>query len=222
MPEPSANLRRDVAMEGVRPDSELQKRMTTMTKKPKALYSACSEAVRGLIEHPPQVHEGTFTELDVVTLASSPDWTPEDWKQAMRQASQVCGLMFRTRRLSRYGPVRLADGTEDYVRIATKIAYADPLEGPANLETPNGSFPRMMIEDDGLGHQGRRRGTNRNDLEPWESQRILVGANHNGVATGNRVQQLEREVRELQAQKDALANRTTWLEMQLRQLGQPV
>lgn len=145
-----------------------------------SIYRECSHAVESLMESPPAQHGGVFTEIDVVAKAATKDWKKapatknkearDDFKEGMKHANQVCGIRFRERKLCRYGPVTLPDGSQDYVRIASKIVYADAENGPAVFETPNGSFPRLMIHNDPLKAQGRRRGTVRNDLVSWKEQ----------------------------------------------------
>lgn len=132
-----------------------------------SIYKQCSEAASKLIEAPPEAHGGVFTEIDVVQRASKPEWSKDDYKEAHRQANQVLGTRYRERKLCRFGPVELPDGVKDYGRIASKIVYANAEGGPQEWETPNGTFPRLMIEGDDIGRQGRRFGTERTDLVAW-------------------------------------------------------
>lgn len=186
-----------------------------MTPTTKPIYAACAEAADRLLETPPDDHGGVFTELDVIAQASTPEWSPSDYQAAMRQASQVCGLLFRSRRLCRYGPVQF-DGTRDYARIATKIVYGNPESGPKVFKTPNGSFKRIMIEDDDLGHQGRRAGTNRDDLVPWDKHQEWV-ERHAKSSRRNlseaRLKELEDLVESLSTRNATLENRNRWLEL---------
>lgn len=142
-------------------------------KSHESLYRQCSAAVDLLAEKPPKQHGGVFTEIDVVSKAAARhDWSQGDYQQGLHDANAVCGTQYRNRKLCRFGPVKLADGTLDYARVAGKIVYADAETGPEAWETPNGEFPKLMIEDDELKRQGRRAGTERNDAQPWEDQVI--------------------------------------------------
>lgn len=134
-------------------------------KSQKSLYQQCSKAIERLMER-----GDVFTEIDVVSEAATGEWTDDDYKRALKDANAVCGTHYRSRKLGRYGPVKFADGVEDYARIAEKIVYADAEKGPEFWETPNGEFPKLMLEDDSLVAQGRRSGTNRNDAKPWSEQ----------------------------------------------------
>lgn len=133
-----------------------------------SLYCQCSSAIDRLVENPPRDHGGVFSEIDVISEAATSAWKQEDYRQALHEANAVCGTQYRNRKLCRYGPVVLADGTEDFARIAGKIVYANAETGPEFWDTPNGKFPRLMIEDDSIGKQGRKAGTDRNDAESWE------------------------------------------------------
>lgn len=137
-----------------------------------SIYSRCSEAAHKLMQNPPEEHGGVFTEIDVVRLAATSNWSTTNYKEALRHANQVVGTLYRARKLARFGPVTLPSGDPDYARIASKVVYASATDGPKSWKTPNGTFKRLMIEDDKIGRQGRRRGTNRNDLAPWDEQEI--------------------------------------------------
>lgn len=137
----------------------------------KSIYKQCAEAIDRLVKKPPKQHGGVFTEIDVTTEAATGDWKSNDFTRSLHDSNAICGTQYRHRKLCRYGPVTLADGkTQDYARIAGKIVYADAETGPEIWKTPNGDFPRMMIEDDELTKQGRRPGTERNDAHPWDDQ----------------------------------------------------
>jgi hypothetical protein len=167
-----------------------------------SIYSECSEALTSLMEHPPDDLQGVFTEIDVVRKAGKPGWSSSNFKEAGRHANQVVGTQYRARKLCRYGPVTLPDGSQDYARIGSKIVYADAESGPEVFTTPNGEFPRLMIHEDSLGHPGRRVGTNRNDLDPWDTQDIRVKETtvaSNGDGPGVDVRPFERRVAELEA-----------------------
>lgn len=159
-----------------------------------SIYKQCSEAASKLIEDPPKVHGGVFTEIDVVQRASKPEWSQDDYKEAHRQANQVLGTRYRERKLCRFGPVELPDGNKDYGRIASKIVYANADNGPEAWETPNGTFQRLMIEGDDIGRQGRRFGTDRTDLVAW-------GDGHTAPADDlqRRVERLEKRIQWLES-----------------------
>lgn len=161
-----------------------------------SLYRQCSEAAVKLMANPPTEFGGVFSEIDVVNLAATRSWKKSDWPEAMRHANQVLGTAYRGRKLARYGPLVLPDGNRDYGRIAAKIVYAAAETGPEVWDTPNGRFPRLMIEDDDIGRQGRRFGTNRNDLVPWETQNL-----HEAQPAGDkeRIKELEAETERLRS-----------------------
>lgn len=154
-----------------------------------SIYKQCSEAALQLMINPPEAHGGVFTEIDVVQRASRPEWSREDYKEAHRQANQVLGTRYRERKLCRFGPVELPDGNKDYGRIASRIVYANAQDGPREWETPNGVFRRLMVENDKIGRQGRRFGTERTDLVDW------VG-DVEEPQVENRVAKLERSLNE--------------------------
>lgn len=145
-----------------------------------SLYSLCSRVCDELI-----AEAQVFTEADVVirALVRMPDASP---KELSRYANQVVGTQFRSRKLCRYGPVEVPGLTEpDYARIAAKIAYASADDGPESFQgpkmpdgsvqaCPNGRFDRLMIENDPITRQGRRIGSNRDDLVAWCEQDIKV------------------------------------------------
>jgi hypothetical protein len=134
--------------------------------------SPYSDAISKLVKDPPrdQNQGPVFTEIDVVLTVSNSRWSKKRIREAFPQANQVLGTLYRARKLCRYGPVVLPGGHRDYARIGEKIVYADAETGPDFWETPNGRFPKLMIETDTLKAQGRRHGTQRNDLIPWSEQ----------------------------------------------------
>lgn len=142
-----------------------------------SIYSLCSLACDKLIKGQARApHLPFFTELDVVNEASKlaeEEWTSADYRKALRRAQDAIGTKWRERKLYRYGPVIPPGVTEyDYARIATKIVYASVENAPEFLRTPNGDFPRFRIMDDPIKRQGRRMGTNRDDLKQWDDQDI--------------------------------------------------
>jgi hypothetical protein len=165
-----------------------------------SLYRQCSTAVDLLAEKPPKQHGGVFSEIDVVGKAAAQnDWGQDDYQQGLHDANAVCGTQYRGRKLCRYGPVLLSDGTEDYARIAGKIVYADAESGPDKWKTPNGEFPKLMIEDDTLKRQGRRAGTDRNDAQTWEDQPLRPRRIPRRKASSARGAKTERDLREMVA-----------------------
>lgn len=189
-------------------------------------YQRCARILDELIEHPPSAHGSVFTELEIVRKVLPKDWDPETepnlLKQAHRQANMVCGSYYRDRKLSRFGPVELSNGSKDYARIAAKIAYAPAEGGPEVWETPNGVFPKLMLEDDDITQQGRRYSANRNDLEPWDEQDFGVAVIHpataatahtNGNGKASRKTQARR-LRELEAMMKSHDKRLKELEQQ--------
>lgn len=135
-----------------------------------SIYTRCAEAVVELRGDPPKDQGGIFTELDVVSESLLDGEALS--RTHLRDANNICGQLYRNRQLCRYGPVMLPDGTEDYARIAAKIAYADAEDGPDFWETPNGKFPKLLIGDDKIARPGRRIQTKRNDLEQWVEQDV--------------------------------------------------
>lgn len=146
-----------------------------------SIFTECSNAARHLLEHPEEAinagqfgrNRGLFTDLDVILAAAgvSGPWTEGQMKVAQREASQVMGGLFRSRKVVRYGPV-MAIGDPDYVRLASRIVYASADNGPSEIRTPNGIFPSMFVHQDHIGRPGRRNGTARNDFEKWSDQFI--------------------------------------------------
>jgi hypothetical protein len=181
-----------------------------------SLYKQCSEAASNLMANPPEEFGGVFSEIDVVNAAASRGWSGDNYKEALRHANQVLGTLYRSRKLARYGPVTLPNGNLDYGRIASKIVYAAAETGPEKWKTPNGTFARLMIEDDDFGRQGRRYGTNRNDLAPWDAQDIHSQGTekdhaHEPDEAERKIVQLKRDldaahkqIRELQAENARL------------------
>lgn len=176
-----------------------------------SIYTRCMEAAEALLEDPSLAGgdpPGLFTELDVITHASASDgpWTNERYRFAMREVNQVMGLLFREGRAVRFGPVQIPDVPEpDYLRIASKIVYAHP-RGPERVETPNGTFERLIATNgkDPLAKQGRRLGTNRDDLQPWDQQDIKTARKtqrrpSNVQAANRRIRELEAEVNRLRS-----------------------
>lgn len=145
-----------------------------------SIYTLCGEAARMLLDDPelrPLTRfSNVFTEEDVIALAAkrAGHWEDDDFKEAFKQASASVAALWRGQNACRYGPVDLP-GLElpDYMRIGAKIAYGNP-DGPELLQTPNGTFRRLMIFNDPLAdRQGRRLGTKRDDTSPWEEQEAL-------------------------------------------------
>lgn len=163
-------------------------------------------------------HEGIFTDLDVVLLASQgKNWTENTRKMALREANQVMGLLFRTREACRFGPVDLSQlgiAEADYARVASRIACSNPVTGPAEIKTPNGTFARLMMEDDPITRQGRRLGTNRDDFRSWSSQSIsTVKASSRPTKTAS-----DREIVRLQTDLDHANRKISELQTEVARL----
>lgn len=145
-------------------------------KAKESIYKQCANAIDRIVQNPPRQHGGVFTEIDVVTEAATTDeWGNAEYTKSLHDSNEICGQRFRNRKLCRYGPVTIGKGQdkiEDYARIAGKIVYADAAKGPNIWKTPNGSFKKMMVEDDHLSRQGRKPAANRNDAEPWSEQAL--------------------------------------------------
>lgn len=173
-----------------------------------SIYTSCSEAARRLIDEPnlrpvTRGPEGVFTELDVILLAARQEggYSESQMKIAQREASQVMGTLFREGKAVRFGPVTIPDeSVEDYVRVCSKIAYASA-EGPKTIETPNGTFRRLLAKSDKIkARPGPRLGYARDDLEPWVTteahtavQRENVRLKAENAALRSRMEDLERE-----------------------------
>lgn len=141
-----------------------------------SVYRQCAAAIDRLVKNPPREH-GVFTEIDVAMEAATVagNWERSEFDKSLHDSNEICGQRFRNRKLCRYGPVSIGEGdtkVEDYARIAGKIVYADAETGPDVWETPNGSFKKMMIQDDHLSRQGRKTAAKRNDAEPWSEQSL--------------------------------------------------
>jgi len=95
---------------------------------------------------------GTFTEFDIANEASgqgTKGWSGKMFQQAAKDAYSVLQAGYKRGKLVRYGPVEY-QGNTDYVRRGTKIVYADAEEGPKEFVTPNGTFARLVAEQDTL------------------------------------------------------------------------
>lgn len=156
-----------------------------------SIYTRCAQATDELRKSPPADQGGVFTELDIIqrALGGSP------LREVMREASNLCGRLYREGKLCRYGPITPnGNGRQDYGRIATKIVYADADLGPDQWETPNGSFPKLLFGADEIAHQrGRRSGIDRHDLVLWED-----GESRDELRS--KLAQQDRRLRELEAQ----------------------
>ncbi len=169
-----------------------------------SIQAECREAMHRLASS-----GGTFTEYDVANEASGQGtrgWNGPMLEQAVKQAYTVLQGDYKRGKLVRYGPVNF-DGSKDYARRGTKIVYAHPSDGPATLDTPNGSFPRLAFEDDDLSRAGRRRATNRDDTKPWAGQKVTqrtmaVNGSIDPAPLLKRIEQLEAENAKLRANGD--------------------
>lgn len=169
-----------------------------------SVYRQCSEAAAKLMEN-----GEIFTEIDVVRLAgTNHDWATETYTEALRDANQVVGTLYRNRKVCRFGPVELPNGERDYARIASKIVYAPSDKGIVVWETPNGDFPALMVHEDEIGRQGRRKQANRSDLVKWDDQAIATDPVDEDDAA-RRVKRLEADLR---AANKALADQESQLQ----------
>jgi hypothetical protein len=141
-----------------------------------SIYTDCVEKIEQLM-----TKESVFTELDVLEGVAH-KWPEEDWRSISLQANQAVGNAFRRQKVCRYGPVTLPDGSEDYFRIAAKIAYASADLGPANIETPNGNFNKLLWSRDSRlsSRSGRLPANNRDDTKPWQEQGLKFPFEPNG------------------------------------------
>lgn len=187
-----------------------------------SVYTNCADAARELMADPDRrvvsqhAPEGIFTDLDVIMLAARDEpWrghtAQNAWmKKASREASQVMTYLFQRGEVVRFGPVVIPGlGDPDYVRITTRVAYAS-IDGPSEIQTPNGTFARVTLTND-FGRPGRRLGHNRDDLELWERQEI---AGYRGLPGTP----IERKVASLEAENEALRQRVHTLEQENQRL----
>lgn len=132
-----------------------------------SIQAECRKAMHRLAER--GIH---FTERDVVEAASMPDWTHVQLVKAGRAAYTVLQSEYRSGKLSRFGPVSIPDyeNLSDYVRMHSKIVYADAERGPSFVETPNGVFHKMFAANDRISAVGRRPGIDRDDFTAWDQQ----------------------------------------------------
>lgn len=186
--------------------------------KPESVYKQCAAAIDRLIADPPKDNGGVFTEIDVISEAAQPEWTKVEYDKAIHQANESCGKRYRDGKLARYGPVKIGKGEdciEDYARIAGKIVYADAATGPKVWKTPNGTFKKLMAEEDHLAKQGRTAGANRNDAEPWDQQAVSAKPRRRRSTVRSAKDrdvmdlaiQLRKQVHELQGRVDTLEER---------------
>lgn len=161
-----------------------------------SIQAECREAMNRLADQ-----GRVFTEIDVANEARRTGWATSHLERAMKDAYNVLAGDYKKGKLVRYGPVTFL-GNEDYARRATKIVYADAVKGPDVWETPNGKFPRLFAEQDGLARAGRKVGTDRDDTKPWSVQapmqrveeRELKGPPVDVQPFMKRIQQLEDEL----------------------------
>ena len=170
-----------------------------------SIYTECGEAARELLDDPglrpvtKNAPEQVFTELDVIALAArnAPQgYGKYEMKVAQREASQVMGMLFRSRQAVRFGPVEFPSMPPDYARISGKIVYAAP-DALEVLKSPNGEFPQMLIHEDEILQSGRRVGsTGRDDFLSWDEQDLHVGG-RTSPSTSREILRLEAEVARL-------------------------
>lgn len=166
-----------------------------------SIYTDCIDAISVLAEG-----TGIWTELEVQEIVVA-DWPEADFKEVAHQANQAIGNAYRRQQVVRFGPVTLPDGSQDYARIAAKIAYASAQHGPSEFQTPNGGFPALMWSSaNKLNRPGRMPSNNRDDREPWEDQEFKVEASKmlkpNGIEKA--VAELIERVAALEAEQEEL------------------
>lgn len=180
-------------------------------KSKESVYKQCASALDLILEDEERGSE-VFTEIDVITDAATGDWKDAQYTEAVHAANEVCGLRYRSHKLCRYGPVKIGRGknrTEDYARYAGKIVYADAVTGPKTLKTPNGTFRKLMVQDDRLSRQGRKPAANRDDGKPWSEQTLPSKprkpvARKSNVGLTARDSSLEKTVADLLRRVDSL------------------
>lgn len=130
-----------------------------------SVYRECSKVARELLRS-----DEPFTDLDIIQRAQSPDWTEKEHKKALHDAAQIAAAFYRAGNLVRFGPVEYGP-ERDYARGAEgHLLYRAATPPSRPLKTPNGTFDEVFYADDPLYKNGRRKGTTRNDLEPWSAQ----------------------------------------------------
>lgn len=174
-----------------------------------SIYKACSAACRELASK-----GEPFIDIDVVNQAAQDGWSERNFREAQRHANQICGTEYRGGRIVRYGPVTF-EGEKDYVRKAGRVLYAGAETGPEIFSTPNGEFPQIHDRDDPLSRVGRRRGTRRDDLTPWDEQNPDAIRDDGMMVDGR---PLHREIERLRAELKAANNRVQELETESQRL----
>lgn len=169
-----------------------------------SIYTDCIDTINALVEG-----DDVWTELEVQESVVA-EWPDADFKEIARQANQAIGNAFRRQQVVRFGPVTLPDGSQDYARIAAKIAYASAEHGPSEFITPNGTFPVLMWSGaNKLNRPGRMPSNNRDDREPWSDQDFKVDASKilkpNGLEKA--VAELIERVAALEAEQEELSRK---------------
>jgi hypothetical protein len=165
-----------------------------------SIVTDCRKAVSTLAER-----GDTFTEFDVANEASgmgTKGWTAKMFEKAVRDSYVVLSGEYKKGTLCRYGPVTLDSGNTDYARRGSKIVYASANSGPEHFETPNGDFPRVLVDSDPMFHVGRRAGSNRDDTTPWSEAKATRERSDGGTQLDPapflaRIEQLQSEVNRL-------------------------
>lgn len=169
-----------------------------------SIYTDCVDAISVLAEG-----NEIWTELEVQEFVVG-NWPDADFKEIARQANQAIGNAYRRQQVVRFGPVTLPDGSQDYARIAAKIAYASANNGPSEFVTPNGTFAALIWSGaNKLNRPGRMPSNNRDDREPWSDQDFKVDASKilkpNGLEKA--VAELIERVAALEAEQEELSRK---------------
>ncbi len=169
-----------------------------------SIYTDCVDAISVLAEG-----DEIWTEFEVQEVVAA-EWPDAEFKEIARQANQAIGNAYRKQQVVRFGPVTLPDGSQDYARIAAKIAYASAQNGPNEFVTPNGAFPALIWSSaNTLNRPGRMPSNNRDDREPWEDQDFKVEASKilkpNGIERA--VAELIERVAALEAEQEELSRK---------------
>lgn len=169
-----------------------------------SIYTDCVDAISALAES-----NEIWTEFEVQESVVG-SWPDADFKEIARQANQAIGNAYRRQQVVRFGPVTLPDASQDYARIAAKIAYASANNGPSEFVTPNGTFPALIWSSaNKLNRPGRMPSNNRDDREPWSDQDFKVDASKilkpNGLEKA--VAELIERVAALEAEQEELSRK---------------
>ena len=184
-----------------------------------SIQAECREAMHRLA-----TQGNAFTEIDVANEASQDGWSSKHFEQAVRHSYNVLQGDYKRGKLARFGPVDFK-GVKDYARRGTKILYTDAGKGLRTLETPNGTFKRLLAKHDTMMVAGRKAGTNRDDTKPWDGQKVSVqkikGPPVDTAPLERRIRELENELRKVASTEPVVACETApdvWRDIPLTDL----